>query len=70
MVGDGGIPLSELPTPLPLDTISLDAEAFAKMKEWYPLEHQHRLLVGPDVGAPYAHRESSKAEAPSKKQRK
>jgi hypothetical protein len=52
VVGDGGIPLSELPSPLPLDVISLDADALAQMKQWYPAEHHHRLLVGPDVGKP------------------
>jgi hypothetical protein len=50
LVGDGGIPLAELPTPMPIDAISLDADALAQMKQWYGSELHHRLLVGPDVG--------------------
>jgi hypothetical protein len=49
LIGDGGIPLSELPTPLPIDSISLDDAALAQMRAWYPLD-QHRLVFGPDVG--------------------
>ena len=54
LISDDGdpsaIPLKELPLPLPIDAISLDADALAQMKAWYPVEHHHRLLYGPDVG--------------------
>jgi len=49
LVGDGGIPLAELPSPMPMDAVSLDDAAYAQMREWYPY-HLHMLLVGPDVG--------------------
>jgi hypothetical protein len=49
IVGDGGIPLAELPSPLPPDVVALDDAAHAQMREWYP-DHIHMLRVGPDVG--------------------
>jgi hypothetical protein len=46
------IPLRDVPTPLPLNSVSLDADALAMMKQWYGSERHHRFLVGPDVGKP------------------
>jgi hypothetical protein len=49
------IPLSTVPTPLPLNAISLDAAAFAQMQQWYAqtattmLDQRHRLLKAPGV---------------------
>jgi hypothetical protein len=51
IVGDGGIPTSELPMPMPIDAVALDDEAAAAMKAWYP-DQLYRLHFGPDVGAP------------------
>jgi hypothetical protein len=56
LVSDDGdplaIPLSELPVPLPLNSVSLDDAALAQMRAWYPSYHHHMLLAGPDVGKP------------------
>ena len=48
------IPLSDVPRPLPLNSISLDTAALAQMKQWYGPALHHHLLVGPDVGKPPA----------------
>ena len=39
-----------LTLPMPLDAKSMDDEAAALMRHWYPPEMWHRLLYGPDVG--------------------
>ena len=38
-----------LPLPMPIDAVALDREAAAMMRRWYPAEHHHRLMFGPDV---------------------
>jgi hypothetical protein len=48
IVGDGGIPTSELPM-LPINAMAMDDEAARLMRQLYPTEI-HRLMVGPDVG--------------------
>jgi hypothetical protein len=54
LISDDGdpsaIPLGEVPRPLPLNSISLDAAALAQMRQWYGPALWHHLLVGPDVG--------------------
>jgi hypothetical protein len=70
LISDDGdpsaIPLKELPLPLPIDAISLDADALAKMKQWYGGELHHRLLIGNDVGKPQtASQPKDTSEAPS-----
>jgi hypothetical protein len=59
IVSDDGdplaIPLATLPMPMPLNTVSLDAAAFAQMRAWYapsasiPIELRHWLLKAPGV---------------------
>jgi hypothetical protein len=49
IVGDGGIPLADLPLPLPMDAVALDDEALAMLHQWYPYHH-YALKVGPTVG--------------------
>ena len=49
------IPLSTVPTPLPLNAISLDSAAFAQMQQWYAqtattmVDQRYRLLKAPGV---------------------
>jgi hypothetical protein len=70
IVGDGGIPLSELPSPMPMDSVALDDEALAMLRQWYP-DHHYALKAGPDVGkAPTAQTESETSSvAPSRKRK-
>ena len=55
LVGDGGIPLAVLPSPLPIDCISLDSAAWSAMQQWYAyspstqVDQRYRLLKGPGV---------------------
>jgi hypothetical protein len=49
IVGDGGIPASELPSPMPINAMALDDEAAQMMRQWYP-DQLFRLHFGPDVG--------------------
>ena len=43
IVGDGGIPLKELPMPLPIDAEAMDADAALQMLEWYGSELWHQI---------------------------
>jgi hypothetical protein len=49
------IPLSAVPTPLPLNAVSLDAAAWSQMQAWYGyststmVDQRYRLLKGPGV---------------------
>jgi hypothetical protein len=49
IVGEGGIPTTELPMPLPINAVALDDAAAQMMRAWYH-DQLHRLVFGPDVG--------------------
>ena len=43
IVGDGGIPASELPMPMPLNAEAMDEASALQMLHWYPPEHWHLI---------------------------
>jgi hypothetical protein len=66
VVGDGGIPTSELPMPMPLNAKALDDDAAEAMLKWYAnhngLDLTHQLLFGPDINVAAV---KAKARTPS-----